>query len=156
MILAGIIELNLSPSCPFWLSALIALNHNNDDRLCYLYVAGMFDYAVQVQPVIFIKEPQSQLTTEGQSLTLSCQIRLAPLVSYQPLPSIVWLKDDIIVTVEDSSMTISNNVSDGFSELIIPVINTSLSGSYQCLANDADERYSTISKKATITILAKG
>lgn len=120
-----------------------------------LNLIGMYDYAVQVEPVTFIEEPQSQLTTQGQSLILSCQIRLTPPVSNQPIPTIDWLKDSFPITSEDHDITINTNVSVGFSELIIPVINTGLSGSYQCIANDADKRYSTISKKAVITVLSK-
>lgn len=107
-----------------------------------------------MEPVIFVKEPESQILTDNEQLSLSCQARVAVLVSKQPLPTISWRKNGI--PLDGENMSITTNTIIGLSVLVIQETNTNSSGYYQCVANDENGKYVTISRKATITVLSAG
>lgn len=107
--------------------------------------------------MIFIQEPVSQLLKVGDPLVLSCQARVAPLVNRnQPLPTVSWLKDKIPVTTSRHDVTLTTNSTNGFAELVVHETNTSWSGTYECIASDAEGEYVTISRKAMITVVSQG
>lgn len=91
---------------------------------------------------------------ETDSLLLSCHARITPPVYVQPWPIISWWKNGTLLTEE--SAVIRSNYSSGVSELAIYKTDVNSSGYYQCMASDAAGRYITLSRKAFVTVLAKG
>ena len=110
-------------------------------------------------------EPESQVVTENTPIKLSCQARVAPIVSDEPLPTITWLRNGVEIDINNEYKT-NINVSIGYSELIIQNTTVNHSGYYQCVASDAKDRdifvmddiyhYVTLSNKAVIKIITKG
>ena len=125
---------------------------------CRFHIIGIlnqrFDYAVQIHPVIFLTQPQSQVVHENQTVTLSCQARVAHIVDRTyPLPTISWRYNGITLNTADSSKTIISNVPTGHSQLIIHNVSNYDTGQYRCVANDANGKYITISEPAYLTVL---
>ena len=120
----------------------------------HLFAAIALQYAVQVESVIFIKEPESQILMDNEQLSLSCQARVAVLVSKRPLPTISWRKNGI--PLDGENISINNTRLIGLSVLVIQETSTDSSGYYQCVANDEHGKYVTISRKATVTVLSAG
>ena len=117
------------------------------------------NFAVQVDPVVFLHEPVSTVAVVGSSLRLSCQARVKPLIGGYHLPSIVWRHNGS--KISENRILISSNDSHGISTLFVHVTRLDDAGYYECMANDGrpafgtveSSLYKTISKRAVVEII---
>ena len=92
--------------------------------LCFLIVCFLIIHVVAPQ---ITTQPHGELVTEGDNVTLSCN------VSGVPAPSITWTKDGSVLT--SSFPRISFGAES--SELTITSVKRTDSGEYRCVANNS-------------------
>ncbi|XP_019858554.1 PREDICTED: uncharacterized protein LOC109586788 [Amphimedon queenslandica] len=124
-------------------SAVIAVTDSSSD----------YNYAVQINPVIFLTHPLSDVQYETQALSLSCQANISQVVNKDvALPSVHWRINGSIIRSNDR-LRINTNTTSGFSHLYFPSLSISDAGLYECVADDSDGRYITLSDPAIVTVI---
>lgn len=127
-------------------------------RLPYLVTAvtdssSDYNYAVQINPVIFLTHPLSDVQYETQALSLSCQANISHVVNKDvALPSVHWRYNGSIIR-SSNRLRINTNTTSGSSHLYFTSLSLSDAGLYECLADDSDGRYVTLSNPAIITVI---
>ena len=97
-------------------------------------------------PPKFLKQPSGDTKSEGQSVSLECQIE------GKPKPTVTWLKDGVEVnSTGDSRITASNNLNTW--TLAITQLNRNDEGSYTCQANNSLQTIT--SATANLTVICK-
>ena len=126
--------------------------------LPYLVIAvtassSEYNYAVQINPVIFLTHPLSNVQYETQALSLSCQANISQVVNKDvALPSVNWRYNGSIIR-SNNRLRINTNTTSGFSNLYFTSLSVSDAGLYECVADDADGRYVTLSDPAIVTVI---
>ena len=94
-------------------------------------------------PPKFLKQPSSDTKSEGQSVSLECQIE------GKPKPTVNWLKDGAeLNNTGDSRITTSNNLDTW--TLNITALNRTDEGNYTCYASNSLENQTSATAQLTV------
>ena len=121
------------------------------------FVWSLLDSVIQNYPVTFLTEPRSQTLAVGQKLSLTCHANVTALngIDYYTMPAIDWrFEGDILVDGEQ--WNISTNTDIGYSSLQVQSVGYDQAGDYECLVNDAEGHFITVSRKATLRVIETG
>lgn len=124
--------------------------------LSLIGLAGEHNYAVQIDPVEFLVSPQPPvlITHIHSTLLLNCQARLSHIINKDvPLPVISWRHNGSLISPTHSRILVTNTTGGRYSQLFINDVMDSDSGQYECVANDANNRYITVSDPTHVTVL---
>ena len=94
-------------------------------------------------PPKFLKQPSRETKSEGQRVSLECQIE------GKPKPTVTWLKDGAEVnSTGDSRITASNNLDTW--TLNITQLNRTDEGNYTCQANNSLDNKTSTTAQLTV------
>ena len=94
-------------------------------------------------PPKFLKQPSGDTKSEGQSVTLECEIE------GKPKPTVTWLKDGVEVnSLGDSRITASNKLDTW--TLNITELNRNDEGSYTCHASNSLDNKTSATAQLTV------
>ena len=129
----------------FLSSALLKLMHS------FLSLDGV----VQPYPVAFQKEPRSQALALGDNLTLECHASVVALDDAYELPKLFWHFNSSVLA-EGGNWSVNTDESIGHSILTVQSIDYEQAGDYECLVNDTEGHFITVSSKAVVQVIGNG
>ena len=99
----------------------------------------------------------SQTLELGKKLSLVCQANVSDLngVDYYTMPAINWRFEGANIT-DGGQWNIKTDTDLGYSSLQVPSVGYEHAGSYDCLVNDSDGHFVTVSRIATVEVVENG
>ena len=138
------------------------MSRNAQPILISILSLSDLNYAIQVEPVAFLLEPQSTAVLPNTTASFSCNITAVPLISDYPLPRIQWRFNGAI-TMKSNWRNVASE--DGISQLFIERVGSEDVGYYECLALDGQNydqataqflqtwAHTTVSRRARLDLI---